>query len=164
MSNVLIGIIGVILFIGLALAGALFLGPRFQEATLNSKASATVQAVSQIVNAIELRNVSSGALTTASPDSLTKLAGEGWLKSIPSNPSGGEAIFLHDKTASTTGPAHIVAAMLPRAASSKALCEAVAKNVGSTTTDAELGMPNKPVGCAYASGDPLYYLVYATVR
>ena len=42
MSNVLIGIIGVILFIGLALAGALFLGPRFQAATISSKASATV--------------------------------------------------------------------------------------------------------------------------
>jgi hypothetical protein len=164
MSNVLIGIIGVILFIGLALAGALFLGPRFQEATLNSKASATVQAVSQIVNAIELRNVSGGAPTTAAPDSLGRLESEGWLKSIPSNPSGGEAIFLHDKTANTTGPAYIVAAMLPREASSKALCDAVAKNTGSTSTNAELGMPNKPVGCAYASGDPNYFLVYATVR
>lgn len=164
MSNVLVGIIGVILFIGLALAGALFLGPRFQEATMNSKASATVQAVQQIVNAIELRNVSTGALTTAAPDSLSKLSSEGWLKAVPTNPSGGEAIFLHDATASTTGPAHIVAAMLPRASSSKALCEAVARNVGSVTTDAELGMPMKPVGCAYASGDPLYFLVYATVR
>jgi len=164
MSNVLIGIIGVILFIGLALAGALFLGPRFQEATLNSKASATVQAVQQIVNAIELRNVSTGALTTAAPDTLGKLASEGWLKVVPTNPSGGETIFLHDKTANTTGPAHIVAAMLPRQTSSKALCEAVARNVGSVTTDAELGMPAKPVGCSYASGDPLYFLVYATVR
>jgi len=42
MSNVLIGIIGVILFIGLALAGALFLGPRFQESTNNSRGSAVI--------------------------------------------------------------------------------------------------------------------------
>ena len=164
LSNVLIGIIGVILFIGLALAGALFLGPRFQEATLNSKASATVQAVSQIMSAIELRNVSTGTPTIAASDTLGKLVTEGWMKSMPTNPSGGEPIFLHDKTAGTTGPAHIVAAMLPRNSSSKLLCEAVAKNTGSVTTDAELGMPNKPVGCAYASGDPNYFLVYATVR
>ena len=57
MSNVLIGIIGVILFIGLALAGALFLGPRFQQSTNNSKASASVQAVSQVGNAANMANV-----------------------------------------------------------------------------------------------------------
>ena len=45
MSNVLIGIIGVILLIGLVLAGALFLGARFQAAADNSRASASVQAV-----------------------------------------------------------------------------------------------------------------------
>jgi hypothetical protein len=163
MSNVLIGIIGVILFIGLALAGALFLGPRFQESTNASKASATVQAVTQVARAIELRTVSQGVPTTAATDTLGKLASEGWLKSVPSNPSGGDPIFLHDKTASTTGTAHIIAAMLPRQTSSKAICEAVARNTGSTVTDAAAGMPTAPVGCAYASGDPLYFLVYATL-
>lgn len=60
MSNVLIGIIGVILFIGLALAGALFLGPRFQEATINSKASAAHQALSQMTHAANLYEVQEG--------------------------------------------------------------------------------------------------------
>src|SRR3546814_17765989 len=54
MSNVLIGIIGVILFIGLALAGALFLGPRFQESPHNSRASSSVQEVSQIASAANI--------------------------------------------------------------------------------------------------------------
>ncbi len=65
MSNVLIGIIGVILFIGLALAGALFLGPRFQEATTNSKAAASVQIMKQIADAANLYTVQEGTPAVA---------------------------------------------------------------------------------------------------
>src|SRR3546814_18801710 len=65
MSNVLIGIIGVILFIGLALAGALFLGPRFQESTNNSRPSASVQAVSQIASAANMFAVQEGRIAAA---------------------------------------------------------------------------------------------------
>ena len=96
MSNVLIGIIGVILFIGLALAGALFLGPRFQEASLNSKDAASLQAVSQISNASRMYAVQEGRPIPSNPSGTTlndtdsepyvALVGGGYLKSIPSNP------------------------------------------------------------------------------
>ena len=165
MSNVLIGIIGVILFIGLALAGALFLGPRFQEATLNSKASATVQAVSQIAHAAELRNISTGAPLTSSSDAIDKLSTEGWLKSVPSNPSGGTGLFLQAIDGSTTaGTAHIVVAVLPRTANSKALCEAVVKQTSGRMIDGSTTMATDPTGCVNASTDPLHYAVYATIR
>ena len=93
MSNVLIGIIGVILFIGLALAGALFLGPRFQESTNNSRASAAVQAVSQVASAANMYRVQEGTAPTAvgaagDASTATTLMGRGYLKSVPSNPSG----------------------------------------------------------------------------
>src|SRR3546814_303803 len=70
MSNVLIGIIGVILFIGLALAGALFLGPRFQESTNNSRASASVQAVSQIASAANMFEVQEGRIAAVISDAV----------------------------------------------------------------------------------------------
>src|SRR3546814_19495658 len=70
MSNVLIGIIGVILFIGLALAGALFLGPRFQESTNNSRASASVQAVSQIASAATMFEVQEGRIAAVLSDAV----------------------------------------------------------------------------------------------
>ena len=85
MSNVLIGIIGVILFIGLALAGALFLGPRFQESTNNSRASAAVQAVSQVANAYNMHQVQEG---TSAAD-VDELVTDGYLKSVPANATGG---------------------------------------------------------------------------
>lgn len=81
MSNVLIGIIGVILFIGLALAGALFLGPRFEEATNNSKASANVQAINQINNAINMYEAQEGSRLAGS--AVSSLA-PSYLRSVPS--------------------------------------------------------------------------------
>ena len=86
MSNVLIGIIGVILFIGLALAGALFLGPRFQESTNNSRASAAVQAVSQVSNAANMYKVQEGK-DVAGTDPA-QLQSDSYLKSVPANPTG----------------------------------------------------------------------------
>jgi hypothetical protein len=93
MSNVLIGIIGVILFIGLALAGALFLGPRFQESSNTSKAAAVTQAVQQVANAISLRNVDSGQQMLATNDAtnLQTLLTERYLKATPTNPFTGSA-------------------------------------------------------------------------
>ncbi len=94
MSNVLIGIIGVILFIGLALAGALFLGPRFQAATNDSKASAIVMGLQQTVQAYEMRRVSTGLPMSADQgnDLSQTLVSGGYLKSAfrnPINPSIG---------------------------------------------------------------------------
>jgi hypothetical protein len=83
MSNVLIGIIGVILFIGLALAGALFLGPRFQEATNNSKASYVSTAIAQSKNAIDMYRVNEG--TPLKVGAFTALLDGGYMKSRPSN-------------------------------------------------------------------------------
>ncbi len=83
MSNVLIGIIGVILFIGLALAGALFLGPRFQEATANSKAASLQQAMQQLAQAASMYRVQEGQpLRAADYGTNTQtLIAKGYLKS-----------------------------------------------------------------------------------
>lgn len=84
MSNVLIGIIGVILFIGLALAGALFLGPRFQEATTNSDASAVMAGIHQVAMAAEMYRLQEGA-STLIPANDAALTTSGYLKTRPSN-------------------------------------------------------------------------------
>jgi len=83
-SNVLIGIIGVILFIGLALAGALFLGPRFQQSTNNAKASAAIQAVSQVAQAAAMYRVSEGK-TLSTVENSSVLKNTGYLKQVPVN-------------------------------------------------------------------------------
>ncbi len=84
MSNVLIGVIGVILFIGLALAGALFLGPRFQEATINSKAATLVQQANQVAQARSMYKVQQGQEPT---DFSEAGLVPGFLKTRPVNPT-----------------------------------------------------------------------------
>ena len=101
MTNVLIGIIGVLLFIGLALAGAMFLGPRFQQAQQNSKAMSLTQMASQIVIAMEIKRNEDGTPMPAR-QSMTVLAQKSYLKSVPTNPylgNGGwpfRALYSHD--------------------------------------------------------------------
>ena len=165
MSNVLIGIIGVILFIGLALAGALFLGPRFQQSTNNSKASASVQAVSQVGNAANMANVQNGttyqAAATNLDGSATSLNGTGFLKSVPTNPTGGGAITLVTTAGAATGDAAY--AVMPLTTNGAAICAAIAKQSGMgtafVTTDAngndavvsQASLPANPSGCIQAS-------------
>jgi hypothetical protein len=100
-TNVLVGIIGVILFIGLAIAGAMFLGPRFQQAKENSKAMSLTQMASQIVIAMQIRRNEEGSPMPARM-SMTVLAQHDYLKSVPTNPFLGEggwpfrALYSHD--------------------------------------------------------------------
>lgn len=61
MSNVLIGIIGVILFIGLALAGALILGDDFKSATSASQAAALMSQLKQASDAGMMYKLKTGA-------------------------------------------------------------------------------------------------------
>jgi hypothetical protein len=166
MSNVLIGIIGVILFIGLALAGALFLGPRFQESTNNSKASATVQAVSQIVSAINMRELQEGSVLPASTNLQTDLVTPGYLKSIPTNPTGGGAVYVIDGGGSpSASPSIYVVMPLGAQGSAKEICAAVVKQTR-MTTDGSIPSgangPTHPVGCTDNGGGN--YTVYSRIR
>jgi hypothetical protein len=89
MTNVLIGIIGVILFIGLALAGAFYLGPRFQQATNNSKAMSITQMETQITAAISMKRSDDGVPVVART-AVRDLSETGYLKSLPLNPFVGD--------------------------------------------------------------------------
>ena len=138
MSNVLIGIIGVILFIGLALAGALFLGPKFQEASLKSEASATMGMVAQAAHGMNLYRVNEGKEAGASTTDLTTVANAGYLKGIT---IGGTGVFPLDRTGNTN-PANPAITMVRRvgtATDTRAgrLCEIIDRDVGRTAPGQE---------------------------
>jgi hypothetical protein len=150
MSNVLIGIIGVILFIGLALAGALFLGPRFQDATSNSKASAYVEAMKQVTQAAQLYRTNEGE--APAPGSPTGLVSKGYLKSIPANPVWPVAdlnLISADGSSAKT-PALVIAGM-PETPEFVRFCIAINRQLGIPMTkdvspDAESPL-SQPIGC-----------------
>jgi hypothetical protein len=85
LSNVLIGIIGVILFIGLALAGALILGDDFKSANSSSKAAALVAQMKQASDATEMYRLKTGKANL--PVTSVSMLMPRFLKSMPVNPS-----------------------------------------------------------------------------
>jgi hypothetical protein len=85
MSNVLIGIIGVILFIGLALAGALILGDDFKSASSSSQAAALMAQLKQAADAAEMRRLKLGVGTT--PATETSFLVPRFLKTPAVNPT-----------------------------------------------------------------------------
>ncbi|QAY80261.1 hypothetical protein [Sphingosinicella sp. BN140058] len=85
MSNVIIGIIGVVLFIGLAIAGAVYLGPQFTNSKNVGDMAKVTAALSQIVSAVELRQQRTGEVLPSNTD-ISLLVSEGYLKSLPTNP------------------------------------------------------------------------------
>jgi hypothetical protein len=180
MSNVLIGIIGVILFIGLALAGALFLGPRFQESTNNSKASAIIQATAQVANATSMYTVQEGA----APNDAASLVSTKYLKSLPSNQLSAAGFTILDADGRTPDnplvpntpfkPAWVVTS----AGTNAAVCEAIERQSGNLTSGTAFSTTvtgwmayassRKTQGCyrndnALPGGSASDYLVYARI-
>jgi hypothetical protein len=174
MSNVLIGIIGVILFIGLALAGALFLGSRFQNATSFSKAAAVNSAIADVVRAENLYELSSGK---PGPNGLTGsqiLADEGYLKAVPPNPvtrtiPNSQPIPLPVNGQATLGLKPDVVIMY-LGADAKDVCIEIEKQAGSTERLAVIDTPydftqgtgRRKIGCHYNNGTlGTGYMAYA---
>jgi len=129
MSNVLIGIIGVILFIGLALAGALFLGPRFQESTNNSKASAAVQMTMQTAAAANLYRLQEGRDTVSTYDVASLLVAKGYMKSVS------DKVRLIDVNAQSGSGQAATTALYDLGADDGArdVCKAIERQMGRTT-------------------------------
>ena len=149
MSNVLIGIIGVILFIGLALAGALFLGPRFQEATNNSRASAAVQGVAQVASAISMYQVQEGNTyaTVGTPAANDDLLTKGYLKSLYKDQAGGLPYVASTYGGKDFGARYVILGGL-----SDGVCKAIQKQTN--RSDATLDNPaGYQSGCADLSGN-----------
>lgn len=161
MSNVLLGVIGVILFIGLALAGALFLGDRFKDTRNTSVAAASVAAVSQVSNAVNMYNAIEPEIARAGIEPSLLLSRQ-YLKAVPSNPTGLTPIRVLSKLGEATGLyGRLVVMQLD--ASAEETCAAIIRQTRNgrdiigqdlmveAATGAEI--PTGPAGCFKASAD-----------
>lgn len=164
MSNVLIGIIGVILFIGLALAGALILGDDFKSSNAESKAAAISSMMQQSAQAVNMYQLKTGqVLSSAHAGSFATVIGPRFIKTSPTNPLNGNAFLVnnqgggHDAT-----PAVQIYTSLGNDASAKAVCKAIEAMAGSTDPEAAVQptsyrdrtTANKRFGCVNNEGYP----------
>jgi hypothetical protein len=173
MSNVLIGIIGVILFIGLALAGALILGDDFKSANSESRAAAAIAMVQQASSAIAMHNLKLGTPYSQGP--LNGLVPR-FLKAVPTNPIDGSASYqvdTRDANGYQVGPAVMTAMGFPMNARNKDVCLAAARGsnmpmINDMTVPVYAGIPTHPAGC-YVSASPFggigtdMYIIYSRV-
>ena len=144
MSNVLIGIIGVILFIGLALASASILGEDFMTASATSRAAAVSS---------QMQQLSSGINTLSYRRSITLPAniGEGFaqqlvnygaIKSIPRNPVNNNAYFPVDRNAGTSGgPIGAIYTIIGTDSYARDVCFAIEEQSGNPNPEAAISTP-----------------------
>lgn len=184
MVNVLIGIIGVILFIGLALAGAAFLGPKFTEAMVKSKAMAVSQLASQVTMALVMHRGDEQVPIVARTN-LSTLVPKGYLKDVPMNPFIGEGgyPFRALYSGAVESPYHyadVVFVSLGSGNENMLVCEAINQQSPARTKD----IPQMPVeagtditdmltsttGCfqvhalgIYGEANPGDYVVYSRI-
>jgi hypothetical protein len=135
MSNVLIGIIGVILFIGLALAGALLLGDDFKSANNDTKAASIVQGLVQTASAVSMSNIKTGAPRTAETLTTSTTLIPRFLKAAPVNPITDTVnMQLVDAAGATSGsnPATGAVTLLGTLtnAEAKAVCDSIQRQSG----------------------------------
>jgi len=179
---VLIGIIGVILFIGLALAGALILGDDFRTATASSQAAAASQTMLQIQSAIGMWKLKTGQ--SSLPNGNTAFLAPRFLKTAAPNPTkvGRAAPFDYQyqpKTNNDLCPDRNDEGALPNAlyvhfpvgygVDDRNVCQAIAD----VYTNGVIGTDVRPtgtMGCNYIDAVPQcgidggWYMIYAKVN
>jgi hypothetical protein len=144
MSNVLIGIIGVILFIGLALAGALILGDDFKSASNASQAAALMSQMKQAADAAEMRRLKTGVGST--PSIETDFLVSRFLKTPAINPTSmrtpapatywyqpqfNNNLFVDGYREPTLAAKYLVAPIGPRSdEKAKAVCQTISETYG----------------------------------
>jgi hypothetical protein len=174
MSNLLIGIIGVILFIGLALAGALFLGPRFQESTSNAEAAASIATMQQVMGAVEMMKAENGPSIVR--NGVMVGLQPGYLKENVVNPSRAgrrnpnsylHSIHFNNDALNDagdeggTGVARYAMMSIGSDSAARASCVAIARQFGATelgVINADNRYPEETIGCRDGSGQ---YIVFA---
>lgn len=178
MSNVLIGIIGVILFIGLALAGALILGDDFQSASSSSKAATIVQGLQQVSNAYAMNTIKSGSTISADQGDnvVALLVASRRLKTAPVNPMAtGSPVIGYDDIGQRNATKPMGTIVMPLGAkgpqSLRDVCYAIEEQMGASNPAASVDTitpynvkvtTDKRVGCLWNTYSNSY-MAYAVL-
>jgi hypothetical protein len=179
MSNVLIGIIGVILFIGLALAGALILGDDFKSASSSTQAAAAASQLQQVRAAAEMWKLKTGQSTILNQD--TSFLVPRFLKVRAQNPTklgmANQTSYPHatrfnnDVCPDATNEPGVVASHIQIAvgtgAEGEAICQSLADTYSGGVMDYDV-RPTRPMGCvkfdALQCGySGVWYVAFATL-
>lgn len=168
MSNVLLGIVGVILFIGLALAGASYFGVLASTSVMEAKAQAPLQALGTVAKAVAVRDRELEAITPSAADASVLVPD--YLDELPRNPLNGSSVMLLSRSGTVTGAAAIVAAYVsPGDADMCAYMNQVGGSHNASIPNFSGQFPAHQSGCVKMPsgsgiGDDAGYVAYAWVK
>lgn len=160
MSQILLGLVGVVIFIGLALAASVLFGDQFRQSTATSRAAAMVQAATQLSHAASLFNLQSGQVLQAN-DLPAVLVSGNYLAGVPRNPMLSDADFFLRRrsnvgSSGVTGNADIVLTRLGSGGASSLewrVCRQIELQAGATGSIPDVtavdvtGVAVRPFGC-----------------
>ena len=144
MSNVLIGIIGVILFIGLALAGALILGEDFMTASSSSRAAALSSHMQQLSAGVNTLAYKRGIIIPANSGAgfAQTLVDNKAIKSIPRNPVTNGLYYPADETGGATArPMRSIYSSLGTDTKARDVCYAIEEQAGNGNPGGSISSP-----------------------
>jgi len=154
MSNVLVGIVGIILFIGLVLASATFFGPVVGESIDDAEAGGVVRVLTATSNAVVIRNREMETITQGSADSSVLVPN--YLDEAPINPVSKEAVMIADGSFRPSSDARFVVSRM--GASDQAECAYLNFAAGEARSVPTVNSaPNTRMGCVrLASGNGVF--------
>lgn len=145
MSNVLVGIVGIILFIGLALASATFFGPVVTESIDEAKAGGVVRILTATSSAVVIRNREMEMISQGSNDSSVLVPN--YLDDLPVNPISQAPVMMVNASLQPTSDARFVASRMgPDGEAACAYLNYVGG--GSRSVPSYTGTPTRRLGCA----------------
>jgi hypothetical protein len=154
LMGVVAGLVGVV---GLGVAGTQLASQRIASTQAQADGNAAISALRQITDAMSVRDVH-GARLPADADLKTALVDTGYLRSVPSNPTGGGApIALDASGAPSSSPVAFVAMRLAGDGAAD-VCRAIGKSLRVPTADTLTKA--RGMGCA-RNGDA--YAAYARI-
>ena len=175
MSNVLIGIIGIILFIGLALAGALYLGEQFSASSASSRAAAIASTLQQTAYAANMYELETGRTVVTRSDTRNgQFLVPEFLKQQPLNPhTGGPVTITDSEGRSSNGNRGVImyATVGDRTDDfARDICRNIEKNAGAPNPEESMNSDNiraagnwsgwvgqnKRIGCLLNPGSNVY--------
>lgn len=154
-ANVLTGIMGAAMSIGLTLAGGSHLAPRFAEAEQTAKAAMVITAVRQTGQAVAMASTLDGGVKPGL-EGTRSLISSGWLLSAPTNPTSDQPAASPVLSIGTDGTRFVT---MPLIADDGTLCRAVAKQSGTTGTVDRVDAEAPLSGCAFDDrGRPMAFM------
>ena len=151
MSSVLIGIIGVALFMGIAIGSAIFLGPRFEDAQAQSLGSSAIQTVSAVGSSVSSFRMATGYAIGPGLESPQKLVDAGFMRQMPVNPVNSarpvvivdESGKTYDGAAAASKPSWSPKAVVMSLGDDMKVCQQIQRMTGAISNSADLDPDNR---------------------